>query len=369
MNIIDICWKKKFGQYIMKVAGMGSYGGDMHRKIVIIFGTIIISVLACSCNTEDSPDPAGPANNLPEITTLSANPDVIGPSGSVTLVCLATDPDGDDLDYVWEVVFGSITGSGQSVTWQAPDSIGIFTINCTVQDGNGGEDIRQIEIEVEYQIPTDGLVAWWPFNGNAFDESGNGINATVAGPVLVPDRHGNNNSAYSFDGQNDYMEADASNLPKAERTISIWFYANTVDNRPGVLGYGGGTTRGTSFFMGLNVNGRKSYHMSCHWLINRIDYIYTAPPVEAWYHWVLTTDSSGTTIYVNGIEEESNSTFVNNTYVTGTEIGIGVIANTRGVVPYTDSNVKYFNGSLDDIRIYNRALSEIEIEVLYRENE
>ena len=47
-------------------------------------------------------------------------------------------------------------------------------------------------------VPTNGLVGWWPFNGNANDESGNGNNGTVYGAMLTNDRFGNLNSAYSF---------------------------------------------------------------------------------------------------------------------------------------------------------------------------
>ena len=49
-------------------------------------------------------------------------------------------------------------------------------------------------------LPTDGLVGWWPFNGNANDESGNGNNGTVNGASLTTDRNGSLNSAYSFNG-------------------------------------------------------------------------------------------------------------------------------------------------------------------------
>ncbi|MDB4583543.1 hypothetical protein N9164_10350 [Draconibacterium sp.] len=214
----------------------------------------------------------------------------------------------------------------------------------------------------------EGLIAYYPFNGNANDESGNGNNGTIYGSELTTDRFGNENSAYSFDGQNDFIKASASKLPIADRTISVWFYANSVENRPGLLGYGGGGG-GTSWFMGLNIHGGKSYHMSCHYGRNAINYYYTAPPVNLWFHWVITIDKQGTKIYINGAEKKSNSTFISNTYVSGTELGIGVIANTYGRVPYTDSNVKYFNGIIDDIRIYNRALSKEEIQVLYHEKD
>ena len=51
-------------------------------------------------------------------------------------------------------------------------------------------------------VPTNGLVGWWPFNGNANDESGNNNNGTVNGATLTADRFGNVNKAYSFVGGN-----------------------------------------------------------------------------------------------------------------------------------------------------------------------
>ena len=52
--------------------------------------------------------------------------------------------------------------------------------------------------QVPSYVPTDGLVGYWPFDGNANDASGNGNNGVVNGPTLTSDRFGNNNSAYSF---------------------------------------------------------------------------------------------------------------------------------------------------------------------------
>jgi hypothetical protein len=55
--------------------------------------------------------------------------------------------------------------------------------------------------QVPSYVPTNGLVGWWPFNGNANDESGNGNNGTPTGCQLTTDRVGNSNRAYSFDGE------------------------------------------------------------------------------------------------------------------------------------------------------------------------
>ncbi|MFA4837107.1 MAG: carboxypeptidase regulatory-like domain-containing protein, partial [Dehalococcoidia bacterium] len=152
-----------------------------------------------------------------------------------------------------------------------------------------------------------GLVAYFPFNGNANDESGNGHNGTVNGATLAADRFGNNDSAYSFDGQDDYIVASASNLPTGERTVSLWFYANTVDNRPLLLGYGGSASCGTSWFMDLNTQGAQSYDMSSHCDVYTIDYYYSEPPIGNWHHFVATTDASGTKLYVDGVERATAS--------------------------------------------------------------
>ena len=67
-----------------------------------------------------------------------------------------------------------------------------------------------IDATLVAQIPSyivqDSLVAWYPFNGNANDETGNGNNGIVYGAILTADKDGNENSAYSFDGVDDYIE-------------------------------------------------------------------------------------------------------------------------------------------------------------------
>ena len=72
--------------------------------------------------------------------------------------------------------------------------------------------ISIIPITIFSQIPTDGLVGYWSFSGNADDESGNNHHGTVNGATLTQDRFGNPNSAYSFDGVNDYIAIAPSSL-------------------------------------------------------------------------------------------------------------------------------------------------------------
>jgi hypothetical protein len=82
--------------------------------------------------------------------------------------------------------------------------------------------------QVPSYVPTNGLVGWWPFNGNANDESGNGNNGTVNGATLTADRFGNLNKAYSFDGVDNYIHVlNTPSLDIVNGTLNLWF--NTVN--------------------------------------------------------------------------------------------------------------------------------------------
>jgi hypothetical protein len=79
--------------------------------------------------------------------------------------------------------------------------------------------------QVPNYVPTNGLVGYWPFNGNANDESGNGNNGTVNGATLTTDRNGNGNSAYYFNGGGNYITIPYSSSIAVQGgiTISCWF--------------------------------------------------------------------------------------------------------------------------------------------------
>ena len=95
-------------------------------------------------------------------------------------------------------------------------------------------------------VPVNGLVGWWPFNGNANDESGNGNNGTVYGAALASDRFGNANNAFSFDGLNDYVLLANSGAINFSGGISFsaWVnaedlrYASIVDKETNCVSYG-----------------------------------------------------------------------------------------------------------------------------------
>ena len=88
------------------------------------------------------------------------------------------------------------------------------------------------------QIPTNGLVGYWPFKGNANDESGNGHDGTVNGPTLTTDRFGNANSAYYFNGIHKIVTTFQGVGGNHDRSISFWVKTGT--SPAGYICYYGG---------------------------------------------------------------------------------------------------------------------------------
>ncbi len=211
------------------------------------------------------------------------------------------------------------------------------------------------------------LVAYYPFNGNPNDQSGYGRNPTYVGASPTTDRFGKANSAYEFSGATSgHIEYTASGLPATNRTISLWFYTLDVSNRPGLFGYGGNGSCGTTLFMSINLSGSGQYNVQGHCGNNAAGFSYAAAPVNSWYHWVLTINGSTQKIYINGELKSTDNTFSGSTATGGgAELSFGVIPYTDGQAPYTDANVGYLNGKMDDIRIYDAAMSDAQVLQLY----
>jgi len=88
-------------------------------------------------------------NTPPVIASLTSSATDLPPEGSCTVGCVANDADGDTLTYAWTASGGTITGTGDSITWEAPAAEDTYTINVEVSDGKGGTDSDSVDIVVE----------------------------------------------------------------------------------------------------------------------------------------------------------------------------------------------------------------------------
>lgn len=219
-------------------------------------------------------------------------------------------------------------------------------------------------------IPSNGLVAWYPFDSIPVDESGNGHNATYWGTGVVSDtdRFGVPNKACHFDGQTgSYIRIAADSFPTNDRTVSMWFNVPDVSNRPMLLGYGGSgcVGYGNSFLTGLNVGGAASYQTQAHYYSNSLDYPYGSDPINTWINWIVVINGPSISFYIDGVLVPDTGIFTYPTVVTNSDLVFGVMPWCNGIAPYTDQNGGYLLGNLDDIAIWNRALSPNEISNVY----
>ncbi len=244
--------------------------------------------------------------------------------------------------------------------------------------------------QIPSYVPKDSLVGWWPFNGNANDESGNGHNGTVSGAVLTKDRFGNTNSAYYFN-LFDYIETKYIGVQgNKPRTISFWLKNKNSNKNIRILMYGGNTFKGDNFTIKFN---RNYQHDPCNCWPNTIEGIaidagnmqlmYNTKTGDSvnWHHYIYQVENNATNyrtikIFKDGklISNSSNIVFDYNN--NSTKFNINTYTTTNLPVIFGKSEADKANtwGSqldnasteyLDDIAMWTRALDSNEIKGLF----
>ncbi len=219
-------------------------------------------------------------------------------------------------------------------------------------------------------IPSDSLKAYYAFTGNANDLSGNGHNGSVSGPSLTTDRYGNTNSAYQFTGIDGVTEDHRIDIGVAstivpegsDLTYVSWIKSSGMTGVHTVVNTETGTVKGFGLWYDPGVGGVFTAFISDGTFPElRIDT--SLVPTGEWNFVAMTWSSvDSLRLYINGALEgtayKSQWTYGID-YVPHIFIGGAHLGETGGQ--------NSFNGTLDDIRIYNRALSAAEITALYLE--
>lgn len=226
----------------------------------------------------------------------------------------------------------------------------------------------------------EGLIAYYPFNGNAIDESGNGNNLNVIGATLSENRFGDPEKAYKFNGTSDYMVIPgilgADSL--REFSISLWVKVGWPGHNS-ILSILGTKYCSCSSYLGFdNVNDNFStWHqmLSTATAYNGSETIIKGKignPLNTWNHIVFVQLYDPAVMggrytyisYYNGKKIDTVLTaFDTNTIATSFSKG-GVIGANNNSGNYS-LNFDFFNGYIDDVRIYNRPLSDNEVDQLY----
>ncbi len=213
--------------------------------------------------------------------------------------------------------------------------------------------------------PTDGLVAYYPFRGHARDLGPNGLHGTVHGATLATDRAGRAGMAYSFNGSSDYIDLGNSALlrPTNHLTLSMWACADWTNiTTPCTLV--GNTQKAGGYAVQIVIYTTPIYYRAIQALVRRT--VNPSSPsygltglTPGWHHFAFASDSRATYWYIDGelIVAIMGSGPVGyayeNNFLIGAHSGTGDLPDGG-----------YFAGSIDELRIYDRALSRSEIVLL-----
>ena len=217
-------------------------------------------------------------------------------------------------------------------------------------------------INIDNSKANNGLIAYYPFNGDANDETENNNNGLVFEAMLTEDRNGIAESAYIFDGKNDYIMINNNTVFNVDNiTVESWIKINTLPSEPtnkimvrdqvnnNRIFQLSLTNLGKLKFIAMNEDGTGDWEIQIT-TINTLT-------VNIWYHVIATFGKEeGAFIYVNGEKWGEDKTF------TG-----GLV---KGTAPITIGGSDLyghisFNGTIDDVKIYNRALPENECKTHY----
>ena len=204
-------------------------------------------------------------------------------------------------------------------------------------------------------VPTNGLVGYWPFEGNANDASGKGNHGTVNGATLTTDRNGITNSAYSFDGLSNYVQLGPNDfnainiLDNNNFTVSFW-----VNDLKGASSYFMNFGWGVHIYNSIDSLKPAFGHVGI-WPDNKWYNVKSKSSIKLnnWYHIVAVKNNNLQFIYINGVLNGTS---------TSTPAGLGEQVYIGG---NPIDNNGWTKGFLDDYGFWSRALTEQEITTLY----
>ncbi len=287
------------------------------------------------------------------------------------VACFNTDPASSGTIYIGtEISFDNCSTDEQNAVWDFGDGTssserspkhtyavkGEYTVTLTAY--SKGDMKKDVATKV-LSIHTLGLVAYYPFNGNADDESGNGNDGTVNGATLTTDRFGNENRAYWFDGIDDSIAiSGVANEIEEDITLAAWVNlpSKYMWNNYGLIiwkegGYWSGTL-GMRVGGGQQVSGHNQFVVS-HGTKGSSTFTVAEGSVIAdstWHHIAYASDGLTGRLYVDGDEKTTHTADIAFESGDTWQIAHGLL-----------------KGTIDEVRIYNIALNASEILELYQQ--
>jgi hypothetical protein len=203
------------------------------------------------------------------------------------------------------------------------------------------------------------LVGYWPLNEGtgtiAYDRSGKGNNGTWSGTSTPHYATSNGKTVGYFNGVNDYVNVGSLGLSGNVGTVSFWQKAYSLNDFAATIdsSFGGGVTT-VRFYIGYYYSGDPYFRVFVGDGINAESFsFFRTPPLNIWEHYVVVLNGSTLKVFLNGFLLDSTKTVTRTLALGNYRFGSSL------------GGSRFFNGLIDDIRIYNRALSASEISALY----
>jgi hypothetical protein len=236
----------------------------------------------------------------------------------------------------------SISNSAKTFTFDPSDNLSYdnkYNIKLTTDTKDENGVSLESSYETSFNTFDNSLVAYYPFNGNAKDLTSNGRDFTVYGDTTLTDGKDNSsNSAYSFDGTGDYLET--ANIPSFDNyTISLWAKPASSGTYEAMFSSYNDSGRGFQIDLdGSNFHIRKS---------SGDNIVLSTAQLDVWTFIAFTYDGTNSIGYINSVSDNESTGGT-------TEFNLFRIGRNR-------NGGTYFTGAIDELRIYNRALTASEI--------
>ena len=290
----------------------------------------------------------------PVVTGITTDSTWYSIGNTATLICHASNPDNTKLLYTWTVPTGTILDQHDSlVHWRAPLTDGLFQVSCLITNHDAlTSTVNQAILVKKKSQGTTAPFAYYPFDGDVLDYSGNGRNGTLSGALLTQDGRGEGEKAYSFSaGSFIYVNNDAGLNFQNQITLSFWLKLDALTQESYVLSHGSYEQR---WKVSVLANNKLRWTVKTNTSTKDLDSSFPLT-LNTFYHFTVAYTGYSMELYVNGVLD----TFLADS---------GPIATANKEVTFGRKDISisnyHFNGTLDEVRIYDLALAPNEIATL-----
>lgn len=227
---------------------------------------------------------------------------------------------------------------------------------------------RQIDSEIrvcDYPFNTTGLVNWWKLDSNNVNQADSFGNITlVALNGTLFNNNGKMAGDYLFDGNNDYLQGnETTSLNESEGSISLWVYFNESNENQTIIMFGNESASGVSAaYDSLSIRIDDDNKIYGGWITSTEPDLAVSSAVSTgtWYHVVLwwSLSSNQVRLYVNGVK-------ITGDVLTGDNKNKWTNYFRIGASMENSLTTNSFNGSIDEVMIFNRSLSDAEVQTIY----